>query len=478
MKIKHFIFIIIALMLHSKIQSQEWRPFNSKWIYNYSIWQGDSLNFDISIWCDSIKEANGDSVYYLNRITTSNERFSTLYRNQSHFLQKQVIFSDNRSFHFKDPESYVILPKSNVNVSWVFDTINKIQAKVVQTTIKSIFGKNDSVKIILLSSNDTILISKSYGIIKFPNFGKRGNFHLIGIDNLSLGLTVPKQNDFINYSIDDSFEFKFFRSAPGAKDWQHYRYKITKIKIEDDKLVLWRSGSGYHFQSNSDYDPLGEPISYGSDYYINDSLVIYLKFYAFLNGYNFDLSGDGDVKTYLKISYSNEFKEFQKCFFTGDYGLMDAEGYSDTLGIALFTKQLYETYINKVGLVEEISDWTLHDASYSNYYSHLKLIACKKNDYSYGLFSNDTLFSNTKQIPQEYAEFKVYPNPSNNIISLDINTENSVYIRIFNQMGICIFDQKFNSKPIEININSFKPGIYFINCELNKCSFRAKFIKN
>jgi hypothetical protein len=476
MKIKYFIFLMIGLLMHSKTQCQKWRPFNSKWIYNYSVGQGDSINFDVSIWCDSIDASDIDSIYFLNRITVQDE--NNYYRNQSHFLQEKVIFSNNNmTFRFMDPESYVIKPKSNVNDSWVFDTIDNIQAKVIQTAVKPIFGENDSVKVILLSTNDTIIISKSYGIIQFPNFGNKGNFHLIGIDNLRLGSTVPKLNDFINYSTDDLFEFKLFTSTKGTnprdhiEDWQHYRYKITRTKKENDTLVLWRSGNGYHFQSNL-YSPLGLPTSYGPDFYINDSIVIDLSSYAFLNGYNHDLiNTTSDLFTYLDISYSDEFKEFQKYCTTSEPDIIS----KDTLIYSVFGEHHYQTFVSKAGLVDD--HLTIIHGDFSSASYNLKLIACQKKDYSYGVFSNDTLFSNTNQTLQK-TEINVYPNPSNDIIYLDLTTSNPVYVKIYDQMGMCIFDQRFDSKQIEIDIKNYKPGLYFINCEFNRNNFRTKFIKN
>ncbi len=72
------------------------------------------------------------------------------------------------------------------------------------------------------------------------------------------------------------------------------------------------------------------------------------------------------------------------------------------------------------------------------------------------------------------AGISVYPNPANDL--LIINSANQLIgeIKIFDATGKLMRDQVINKNSLELNINEFNPGIYFI--EIN--GYRLKIMKN
>jgi len=468
---KHIVLVILfaILILPLKILSQEWNLLNNKFVYNYSITRSDSINIDVTVWIDSLFIDSGDTIFYLNRIAFNDGEY--YYRNKSHFLQGKVKSSKNGTYQFSDPDQFTIKSKSNINDFWIFDSLKNIQAKVVKVEKCLTFNVTDSIKTILLSTDDTIKVSKNYGIIQFPRPNKAGYYYLKGIDNAGIGMTVPKINDFFNYSINDSFEVELFTSATSRnprnhlEDWQHYRYKISKISENKDTIIVWREGAGYHYSC--------APYFIGSVFKIKDSIVIDLKQYSYLNRFNNELlNTTSDFYNYVTLSYNQDFKELQK---KSDLRRLDTIS-TNRLRYSYnpFGEHRTHTFINHIGLVYDYKRFVNNDLSYDNYQE--TLIACKKKNYSYGVFSDDSLFYKKEPYPDESNLFKVYPNPSTYKIYIRTLTLIVTYIKIYNLLGICVFNQSYNSLLIEINIENFQPGIYFVTSSSNNFN-PIKFIK-
>ncbi len=77
----------------------------------------------------------------------------------------------------------------------------------------------------------------------------------------------------------------------------------------------------------------------------------------------------------------------------------------------------------------------------------------------------------------ENRALKVYPNPANDFVNI-ISKEKITRIKIFNESGIKVFEQSFDSKKIKIRTQNFPEGLYIIETE-NKfgTEIKTKFIK-
>ena len=70
---------------------------------------------------------------------------------------------------------------------------------------------------------------------------------------------------------------------------------------------------------------------------------------------------------------------------------------------------------------------------------------------------------------------KIYPNPSNNKIIIQLNNNVFDAFTLTNTIGQIIFQQKINNLEFEIDLTSIPQGIYFLNL-LSKGSFKTKQI--
>ena len=127
---------------------------------------------------------------------------------------------------------------------------------------------------------------------------------------------------------------------------------------------------------------------------------------------------------------------------------------------------------------DSVDDWerNRNDIIYYNYQNnrnpfidHPNLVNFIWGD-SYGEEWNETLDVSENN---ELENFKIYPNPSNGVISFNYNIVNSK-IEIFNLTGKKIREQNIiNSNFIDLNLPS---GIYFIKTQINERLLNSKII--
>jgi hypothetical protein len=195
------------ILCFTKIYAQDWNVINSGFKYNYT--HNQEKHISNTVWVDTTKTLNGDTIFYFNRIVIDCDTCTPLNGlnlaeyDVPQFLQKEACKNDS-IYHFRSPGSFVIKPQSKLSENWLYDSINNIRATVIEINSIVLFGINDSVKKISLSNGNSIEISKSFGIIYFtlPN----DTFTLVGIDQL-YGESVPAFKEFFSFAKGDLFEF-------------------------------------------------------------------------------------------------------------------------------------------------------------------------------------------------------------------------------------------------------------------------------
>jgi hypothetical protein len=100
-------------------------------------------------------------------------------------------------------------------------------------------GINDSVKTIKLSNNDTLKLSKSFGIIQFPNLFGIGNYYMVGIENRNMGEKVPDFWDIFNFNVGDVFQYNGNYTDGGMFVIDDYvkKYDILSKTISTNKIT-------------------------------------------------------------------------------------------------------------------------------------------------------------------------------------------------------------------------------------------------
>jgi len=82
-------------------------------------------------------------------------------------------------------------------------------------------------------------------------------------------------------------------------------------------------------------------------------------------------------------------------------------------------------------------------------------------------------------ISDEVTDYKIYPNPTNNNLTLQLNNvENNCNIIISDVVGKIVSKQDINSNTTTLDVQNYKSGIYFITIQNGNNISTEKFIKN
>lgn len=191
---------LFLTLICSFLQAQNWRILQPSYQYHYTM--NDSVNYSyntdysslVTIRLDSIRNIGLDTLHYLNRVIG---RTFPRHPNQPQFLQRTII-QRGGIFNLRDTGNVVIDTRKEKGESWLLDSVQMITATVVSKDTATYLGVKDSVKTIRLSSGDTILLSKSIGILRYPfAYGSAYYYVLSGIGGLGIGEQIPTYPDFL-----------------------------------------------------------------------------------------------------------------------------------------------------------------------------------------------------------------------------------------------------------------------------------------
>ncbi len=504
--------------------SQNWAVFNKNYRYNYSL-ENESYT-TVVIFADSILTQGTDTIYSLNRIATKCDSCWFYYPetgvadsnyimiNQPQFMQRRIIYSNNQ-YRLSDTSDYNIPQFLSVGNSWSFNAARGITAQVISSTIKTYFGVSDSVNTILLSTNDSIIISKQFGIVKYPaKFGQQLYYKLRGIESDSVygvtslyGEKVPNFYDFFKLKPGVIHYYSSTSSASGTTNQCYFYYYAKKtitssILTRDtifNSLVVdikgctsgCSSGMGgyctinnpYLFPSLSintyTYNNVPAYPQYWNHFYTayNNQVVspqtglrenIYvIKFGKTTNNHFYKTYGYSCFSGYLaerKDNYSNfaytQSTQNSNVFYTKDFTGM-------SIGVG-------ETFIEGYGQVN-----LFFPAFETTQYYCTSLI----------IDGSDTLGSKINYgIPLNTIDNKnlnnplIYPNPTKEIVTIYLPfeaTDNTGNVEIKDIYGKILFQKTISSgtSSEKINLQNFAQGIYFVDVKIPHFQKQYKIVK-
>lgn len=461
------LFIILSINLYS----QDWNLINKNYKYNYSLGSNSVNNYNTTVYVDSIFVNNEDTIFYLNRIVTKcdtcpNFGLSYLFYNQPTLLQRKVL-KRNNVYTFYDTSSFTIDPNNNIGEIWIFDSLNNITAEIVSKNNEYTFGVLDSIKYVKLSTNDTIIISKNFGIIKFQTTDSlHAKYYLIGVENIngSFGFVIPRFFDFFNYNIGDIFQYYSSGCWWGnGGDCSNYVYKMTILTktIIADTIKYMTNINGKHWETQGGM-PGGDTtyFNYTDTILYIDSINNLANFYNHqLIRENFDsqlyyskvdayFDNDGLFTKKIGLEYGYmPFYEIDTNFVNVLQGAITAESYNRTL---------------KIGLGQTIKSYSWFEASET-----IELIGYVKDNDTIGVVNPDYILKSESNNTNN-NNIRIYPNPSSNLINIEFNNYNkktNIQISIFDMFGRIINEiQTFDER---VQISNLSKGIYSLRIKSN-----------
>jgi len=489
------IILFFLIFLSFNLYSQNWNLINQILKYNYSL--DTSSSYNTTILTDSIYTNNGDTTFYLNRIVTdcstcqNTSQNNYLLYNQPTFLQRKVI-KHNNIYNFCDTASFTIITNACIGSNWLFDTLHNVTAQIINVSTALVLGTNDSIKTIRLSTNDTIIISKNFGIVKFQSGSSQ--YSLIGVEGpsniastyINHGFVVPKFMDFFSFNVGDVFQYDELYMGYGMSYGGSERiYKVTILNkiIQNDSILYNVHINGQSWNIGS----IGNPYGYSNFNY--NSTILYIDTIGNLaNALNnqlfvepFDIgNGNGIMGHYTQaiVSTNNTGLIEKSCGFDIIYPYKAPFYEIDTNSINLLHSISFgvNSYLRtvKVGLGQTALDIGYFEGSYSK-----DLIGYVKNGDTAGTVYSD--FQTNIKNSSSNKTVQLYPNPTTGLIKIGFsnfsyNSEKQILINDISGRKLKEIKTKENS--LEVNISNFEKGVYYFVIKENNLFIETKIVIN
>lgn len=236
---------LFSIVISYPLSAQQWVLIEPGRTCNHRL--SDEALLSAHVWADSFQVLpGGDTLIFLNRVARlffDGEEVQYGLTNQQQFLQRQVRKGADGGWRFEgDSATFVLFGGLPAGEGWLFDTAHTITAMAMDKWEQATFGEADSVQVVLLSTGDTILLSKTFGILRFPDFSQPGRFfELAGLDGAPYGEQVPKGPDFFQIEPGDVLYYEggeSFGPDPGTGMLHRGKYVLEEKNMEDDTLVL------------------------------------------------------------------------------------------------------------------------------------------------------------------------------------------------------------------------------------------------
>jgi hypothetical protein len=187
-----FLFCIVTLGLFG----QNWLPIDTAKDYNYTLNGEDLIMRTIST------TAINDTTFFetiLDTCHTCNYFYSI---KKPDFLGFYMLNDNDSIFTFVGRETFVLKPLLQPGESWLYNNIDS--AKINSVEERLFDGINDSVKVVTINNSDTLILSKSFGIIEFPEKLRSNQHRQIGIEDV-YGEQEIDFWDIYNFNVGDIF---------------------------------------------------------------------------------------------------------------------------------------------------------------------------------------------------------------------------------------------------------------------------------
>jgi hypothetical protein len=473
---KFILLIISCIISFGAFAQQPWAPIHPDKMYSYKkiehlekqylCWNclPENNNFvqNIKVLKDSVVGA--DTIFILSR-RAKPISFSTFLNTyiwdfeNSNFLNSEIRATSSGEYYFQGNDTFLLKPQAALNDSWIYkDTIT---ATVISIEPIIQWNFSDSLKTILLSNNDTILLSRNFGILKFPDPDSIGMYiEILGLqkDTLTWGLRTPDFWDTYNLSVGDILMYSWWYAyAPSG-----YDFGLGKIVITQKNLLS--NGIYYEFHK----------FGYSLPFNTTDSTITFLiDSCQYLNGLqpnlmSFSITIDSSLNsTTMSLAVLDSNNQIVK------YNLQKL---GDWMPIPPLDSLFSLTY-KDVFRFEPGIGFTMHDFSGFESVSYTELIGYVNNGDTIGTVYSDSFLialSNERIEGGTNNIATIFPNPSSDGqfgIKLFEQSSEKIEVSIFNISGQLLYDETFNSSSDIINVRVVQPlaaGFYIVKIRSGK----------
>ena len=207
---------------------------------------------------------------------------------------------------------------------------------------------------------------------------------------------------------------------------------------------------------------------------------------AYLSCLNFGQSEDTILATFTNFGVPSVWQTYN-----GGFSWQNIEGNLPDMPIRWGLYHPQDS--KKVMVATEIGVWTTNDASLDNVLwepetgmpnVRVDMVKIRPQDnlvlaatHGRGLIYTTWNLNSTTSIQQPSERIvNIFPNPTKDFIQVNLNTNESCFVRVYNQNGKCVFEG-FIKKSIRIDMGEWPSGVYLLKCHSKHNKTEEKIIK-
>jgi len=474
---------ILFGFLSTFLFGQNWNILNPDVTSYYS--HSDSIHLTNTINIDStIVNGVSETSYISNKYKVCDtcdfnpENEVIIYRYAKEFLGFGVEFNTEDDYYVIEGDS--LFYQSEIGDTWQFN--GELTAITTSIYVDSVIGELDSLKMITLSSNDTIILSKNHGIIRYPDFDNQGKYYeLKGYhnDEWYYGEVFPNFWSIYDFAVGDEYCGYSNSGYINFSDMTKQIKILSLLSVSEDGFVYETTARGTNYYGAV---AIGESNGWAETSYFNNNNSTE-TFTHFLDQYE-DYFGI-NPSTCLVENTQDETPYFSGsylfCFGWSGYVVSENDfvneyGYQKTLRLytLLGDSLLYFNYENQQQH-EEIS--------YANHFgrtfrSDIALLDFGSSEGLHGAIINGNTIGDFCDFPIDLSiknvsinPLSIRPNRATSHITIEGNYNS---IEIFSQTGQSVL--KLEKPTSIIDVSNLSSGIYFLKATNEEKLYTTKLI--
>ncbi|MGV6861116.1 MAG: T9SS type A sorting domain-containing protein [Putridiphycobacter sp.] len=473
---KSILLLAISAFVINFSFAQDWSIINPNRTVFFQ--HSDSAYISNTIVVDSTNILGMDSTFYTGyafKYCDTCQGFSLaqpiIYRYAKELLGFSITHSSSHQNYILDEDT--IYHHAQLSDSWDFNASQT--ASVVAVGETSILGVTDSIKTIELSTNDTIILSKNYGVIRYPDFENTGAYYeMVGYHEgqNSFGDYLPNFWRTYDFNVGDLFCYvvnKYYLCY-------NYFYEASVRILQDQSIGNIKQflvQTIYTFNSSA-----SEPDCLQDSYVLNSIHVINIENdknrYENINGVakvNTNCLAMNNLSPIMQYNY-NDFQSYMYSTYLNDslFGLTKKihhlSLYGDSL-LKLAPTSHYKYFASNVGMT------LLEQAPTLNEIIESRLVGTIINGDTTGTIFNYPDDLGLKTVEPSKA-LNVYPNPTHDNIYLPQTFKT---VSVFTTLGQKVLEVKTGDTILDVS--TLPKGLYLIQAvDQNGMVYQSKIIKN
>lgn len=254
---RFYYFILFPFVLSGFINpvwGQLWTTFSNPPAAYYTTGDSAALSWNFDTRLDTV--LNGDSVFllppYFELCYNCPEAYASCTDDDVIAIRRDAFFPNERfvlsaSSWIFGTRRFLLINSNVLHQSWLADTALNLQCELDTLYESSVLGTTDSIRVYRLSNNDSILIGKNTGLIRFPYLDNSGTYlQLAGIHDNQQGSYFMDAEALFNWEVGDAFYYEISEWGFGVGTRDKIRYDVLAKTVTADSFFYQVQASVRH----------------------------------------------------------------------------------------------------------------------------------------------------------------------------------------------------------------------------------------